>query len=251
MIVQPDFLDHFKTTMLCDMLCDQCAPLYLIRLWGHCQSRKTHEFDWVSPLRLKAICKAPHDAVKFQEAMVESGYVIIENGKTIAHDWDDVNASLIANWERGKKGVAARRAKVGIDPKSTPSKPQVERDDNSGETPAGPSREEKIRLEEIEKKRLEKAERLTAWFEIIWTMYGKKGTRATALGRWLKLSEENRTEIEERIPAYVASTPDKEFRKNLEGWINPSKKMWLNEIVNKTTANHKKVEAEKDYSEGW
>jgi hypothetical protein len=115
MIVQPDFLEHWKTSLLIELLDDKCAPLYVIRLWGHCQNRKTHRFPRVSPSITKAICKAPHDAEKFENAMIDSGFIRIEGGDVVAHEWDVINASLIANWENGKKG--------GRPPKKTHKKP--------------------------------------------------------------------------------------------------------------------------------
>ena len=141
MIIQPDFLDHYKTVMLCDMLDDPCAPLYLIRLWGHCQNRKTHRFDWVNPIKLKAVCKSPHDADLFHSSMIECGFLRIESGETVAHEWDSINASLIANWENGKKGGRPKN-KTQTKPMGIPSK-----------THAEPIREEKKGLE---KKGLEK-----------------------------------------------------------------------------------------------
>jgi hypothetical protein len=40
MIVDPDFLDHWRTRMLVDALQDECAPMYIIRVWAHCQQRR-------------------------------------------------------------------------------------------------------------------------------------------------------------------------------------------------------------------
>ena len=67
-------------------------------------------------------------------------------------------------------------------------------------------------------------------------MFERHGTRLKALEYWKKLSAKNRQEIKERIPAYVESTPDKSFRKNFEGWINPRFKRWQNEVVTKADA---------------
>ena len=105
MIVQPDFLSHWKTQLLVETLEDPCAPIYVIHLWGHCQNRKTDRFQRVNPSILKAICKAAkHDATAFENAMVLCGFVLIENDTIIAHDWSVINASLIAAWKNGRKG---------------------------------------------------------------------------------------------------------------------------------------------------
>jgi len=112
MIVEVDFLDHWKTQLLIQLLEDQLAPLYLLRLWGHCQNRKTHGFPVGSKKLLAAVCKYPVEGKKtaeeFHASLVEAGFVDEEdrNGDhfMIVHDWDSTNASLVASWTNGKKG---------------------------------------------------------------------------------------------------------------------------------------------------
>jgi len=132
MIIQPDFLDHWKTQLLIEILEDKCAPLYVIRLWAHCQNRKTHRFPRVNPAITKAICKAPQKADIFESAMIEAGFIVIEDGDIIAHEWDVVNAYLINSWNNGKKG--------GRPSKKTQNKPTG----NPKQTQTEPIREEKI-----------------------------------------------------------------------------------------------------------
>lgn len=133
MIVSPDFLDHWKTRMLIDALGDNCAPIYVIRLWAHCQNRKTHILPSDNPEVTKAICQAPHDAKLFHSAMIAAGFIEVLDGKTVAHEWDSVNAYLINSWANGKKG--------GRPPKKTQTKPKQ----NPELTQSKPIREEKIR----------------------------------------------------------------------------------------------------------
>lgn len=212
MIIQPDFLDHWKTQLLIDELNDPCAPIYLIRLWGHCQSRKTHIFDRVNDHILKSICKAPHNSKKFEKAMIDSGFIRIEGSSFVAHDWDEVNASLVTSWENGKKG--GRPSKKN--PRVTHGIPT--------DNPSVTDREEKRRLEE--KDRVEEES-----FERVWEMYDKKQGKEQAKRYWLKLSKADKEAIEAKIPAYVNATPDKKFRKHMSGWINPSNRLWEDEIV--------------------
>lgn len=150
MIVQPDFLDHWKTELLIDLLGDVSAPLYVIRLWAHCQNRKTQVIPSGNPKITKAICKASnHDAEKFHSAMIEAGFIEEIDGELIAHGWNDINASLIKQWSNGKKG--------GRPPKQNPTKTQTKPKDNPTETQSKPvqnrldkSRLDKIRLDEID-----------------------------------------------------------------------------------------------------
>jgi hypothetical protein len=68
-------------------------------------------------------------------------------------------------------------------------------------------------------------------FEIAWTAYGKKGNRQNSLNQWNKLNKTDRDAIIEKIPAYVASRPDMQYRKGFESWINPKTRHWEDEIV--------------------
>lgn len=139
MIVQPDFLDHWKTQMLIDALNDECAPIYVIRLWIHCQNRKTHRFPMGKPEQLKAMCKASGDAQKFHDAMIECGFVRIEGDEWVAHEWDIINASLIANWKNGMLGGRPKKQ-----PKKNPSK-------THGLPVTNPHVTDKIGLDKIDK----------------------------------------------------------------------------------------------------
>ncbi|WP_063550073.1 hypothetical protein [Burkholderia territorii] len=106
MIVDPDFVDHWKTRMLVDLLgSDELAPVYLIRLWAHCQHRRAWVFDGVPPAALKAICRFSGDAERLDVAMRECRFIARdEYGALEVCGWDEYNAQLIANWKNGKKG---------------------------------------------------------------------------------------------------------------------------------------------------
>jgi hypothetical protein len=138
MIVHPDFLDHWKTRLLCDLLKDESAPLYVIRLWGHCQTRKTHRFPAGNPAITKAICKAPQTAKIFHKAMLESGFIEISDEEIVVHEWDSVNAYLVNSWENGKKGGRPK------------NKPAENPRDNPPLTGTKPIREEKNSNREVE-----------------------------------------------------------------------------------------------------
>jgi hypothetical protein len=78
-------------------------------------------------------------------------------------------------------------------------------------------------------------------FESVFKMYGKKGNRKTAEPKWNKLTKEKKRLAVERIPAYVRSTPDIQFRKNFETYIN--KESWNDKIIsNKCKADEKYIE---------
>ena len=148
MIVDPDFLDHWRTRMVVDALDgDEMAPLCVLRLWAHCQSRKSDRFE-MPTAGLKAQCRYKGDAQKFEQALTEAGFIKREGIEVHVLGWAEQNASLIAAWENGAKGGRPRTKPVE-NPQETQGKPNG----NQDETQAKPIREEEIREE---KKREEK-----------------------------------------------------------------------------------------------
>ena len=122
MIVDPDFVDHWKTRMLVDLLdFDEAAPVYVVRLWSHCQLRRAWEFDGMTAIALRSICRYKGDADKFEAALVASGFVVRSGSVLIAKGWDEYNSTLIASWTNGKKG--GRPKSTAVNPTETQEKP--------------------------------------------------------------------------------------------------------------------------------
>jgi len=104
-IVEPDFFHHWKTRELIRLLKDDCAPLYVLRLWAHCQSRKMWKFA-LSDGALGSICGYPHsNPENLRKALSECSF-IDQNGAKLftVHDWDKSNRYLVSAWKNGSKG---------------------------------------------------------------------------------------------------------------------------------------------------
>ncbi len=65
-------------------------------------------------------------------------------------------------------------------------------------------------------------------FDEFWEIYGKKGNKKTTKSRFNKLTKTSKRKIAETLPAYIASTPDKMYRKNAEVYLN--QEVWFDEI---------------------
>lgn len=104
MIIDPDFLDHWKTRTLVVALNDEMAPLYLIRLWAHCQLRKTSKFEHLPPQAIKAICRYPGDAIELDNLLVTHGYTDRVGDSVVVCGWAEANAYLVNAWENGSRG---------------------------------------------------------------------------------------------------------------------------------------------------
>jgi uncharacterized protein YdaU (DUF1376 family) len=62
-----------------------------------------------------------------------------------------------------------------------------------------------------------------------WEMYDKPTEKQSCKLKWFQLSEGEPELIFERLPAYVAATPERQFRKNPLTYLN--RKIWLDEMV--------------------
>jgi hypothetical protein len=105
MIVQPDFLEHWKTLHLVELTGDESAPLAVIRFWAHCQNQKRGVFPGMTPPQLATICRWGNRKPACHVALVKSGFVEKLKPKGFAaHEWEDHNRQLLQKWEAGKKG---------------------------------------------------------------------------------------------------------------------------------------------------
>lgn len=111
MIVDPDFLNHWRTRMLVEALKDEMAPLYVIRIWGHCQQRRADRFDGMPAAGLKALCKAGGDAQALETALIDAGFIARDGAAITVPKWAAKNASLLAAWENGNKGGRPKKPK--------------------------------------------------------------------------------------------------------------------------------------------
>ena len=105
MIIDPDFLTHWRTQMLSDSLGgDTCSPLYVIRIWSHCQQRKSVRFEAMPAAGLKALCKFPGEANVLEESLIAAGFVERCGAAIEVPKWGTHNAALLAAWSNGAKG---------------------------------------------------------------------------------------------------------------------------------------------------
>lgn len=69
-------------------------------------------------------------------------------------------------------------------------------------------------------------------FTEFWNMYGKKTDSSKCKAKFSRLSKIDIDLLFDQLPAYIKSTPDKQYRKNPITWLNG--KCWNDEIIKPT-----------------
>jgi hypothetical protein len=107
MIIDPDFLDHWKTKLLQRKVGPREGLEALLRLWGHCQNRRRWIFD-LTPDRLASICNFDGEAGLLWAVMVDEhdGWLVRHaSGQWEVRGWHEKNATLAVAWTARKKGA--------------------------------------------------------------------------------------------------------------------------------------------------
>lgn len=161
MIVDPDFFDHWRTRMVADALQDSMAPVYIMRLWGHCQNRKGDVFD-IPAAGIKALCQFAGDAQALEDALISAEYMERDGLTITVTGWAEKNSALLAAWENGHKGGRPRKnpAPTKTEPTENPAETHGLPMANPSLTQTKPIRVDKSREEE--EKEEEKKPRIRA-----------------------------------------------------------------------------------------
>jgi len=86
-------------------------------------------------------------------------------------------------------------------------------------------------------------------FAEFWDLYGKKSDSSKCKAKFSKMSKSDIELIFEKLPAYVKSTPDKQYRKNPITWLNG--KCWNDEIMQQSgNSNSIHSFTEQNYTSG-
>ena len=107
-----------------------------------------------------------------------------------------------------------------------------------------------IDIRESEEREKERKE-LNIPFGVFWGIYDKKTGRIKSQQKWLRLTDQERAECMKMLPAYIAATPHKEYRKDPATYLH--NKSWEDEIITHNgkpvNGNKPKSEARREYEE--
>lgn len=104
---------------------------------------------------------------------------------------------------------------------------------------------DKKKVIEVTKKLKPSAKTLNIPFDDFWNLYDYKSTnKKTAETRWSRLKNDERAAVINHLPAYIQSTPDKNFRKHPSSYLN--QEHWKTPIDQSNQASVKKIERATD-----
>lgn len=84
----------------------------------------------------------------------------------------------------------------------------------------------------------EQTEVLTADFDDFWNAYDKKIDKPKCIKAWAKMTSEEKQACMRHVPLYVASTPDKQYRKSPYSYLY--NKSYYNEIIERPSAEQQR-----------
>jgi uncharacterized protein YdaU (DUF1376 family) len=124
----------------------------------------------------------------------------------------DAEISAIRS-EVGKKGVEAKKKSNFAEPKAKAKQKQNTEYDNEYDNEDNNDNE------------------LSIWptFQDFWDAYDKKQSRPKCEKKWKKIEQGAREKIMQHLEVYIPSTPDKQYRKNPETYLN--NESWNDEII--------------------
>lgn len=137
MIVDPDFFDHWKTRLLVDLLDgDELAPLYVMRIWAHCQARKKADCFAISAPGLRALCRCVTvDGAHLERGLIEAGFIERHGEYISVTDWAERNKKLVTAWKNGATGGRGNAKKqTEPEPNGNPNGTETEPNANPTQT---------------------------------------------------------------------------------------------------------------------
>jgi len=205
----------------------------IVHLWIHILLRANHkpkEHYWnkeniiIQTGQFITGRKKLSEETGINESMVERILKILENEQQIEQQkTTKFRLITVKNWVSYQiKDLPEQQIEQQVNNKRTTDEQQVNTNNNDNKENNEKNEEEK-RLPPVKTPaELE--------FENFWNLYNKKvGSKEKILKKFLKLSEVDRNKIFETLPEYLKSTPDKQYRKHPETYLNNHS--WNDEII--------------------
>lgn len=115
MLIDPDFPNHWRVEALARALGDDPGAIgYILRIWGHCQTRKSDTFSNLPPVAIASICRYLGEPVVLFNALIDTEFIEVDEAGTVhVPKWAIHNTQLIKAWVNGAKGGRPRKKPPG------------------------------------------------------------------------------------------------------------------------------------------
>lgn len=146
--------------------------------------------------------------------------------------WLEQQRSQVDTWRENKRKAGLESARVrSSKPKRSNRRQQLL---NTSQQPTLTNTLSLTHNTQGEKERA--SETIRDQFLRLWEVFERHGVRKTAAEYWAKLPQQDRDAIMRVAPEYVASTSGDrlQYRKHLEGWINPKNRLWERPVIKRT-----------------
>lgn len=175
---------------------------------------------------MRSHCDSIAVVLRYFFELTEDGYINDRVEKEIEayqEKSEKARVSARARWDKRKPKKA---------PKTNDSNSSCERNANASETHDGRNANHKPltnNQEPVTNTNGDDEKALNIPFEVFWKTYAKSVAKDKCKAKWESFSNKVREQIMEHLPAYVASTPTKKFRKDPMTYLNG--KGWLDDII--------------------
>ena len=108
----------------------------------------------------------------------------------------------------------------------------------------------KVKQSKVNNSKVNKSKELNIDFSTFWNLYDyKKGDKIKLQSKWESFTDDVRQQIIDALPNYIASTPEKKYRKHPQTYLN--NKSWEDEIIITANAEDFKLDSTGMFYKGY
>jgi hypothetical protein len=174
-------------------------------------------------------CNWNDDPKILVDALIECNFLEKDSdGNYSIHDWCEHQGWACKAKERSIKAKKAAEARWNQENANSNAQAMLIDANSNAQANAPILSYPNLSYPNLSKKYSDKQKPFVEEFEKFWNMYDKKVDRKKSEKKFIKLKKSDIEKIFETLPAYIKSTPDKQYRKNPSTYLN--NQSWNDEI---------------------
>ena len=217
--------------------------------------RRLLDLYYLNERPLDGCCSSVARDIGMVEHLNEVEYILTKFFVNSNDQWVNKRADIEIQFYHKQKKTASKAGKASAKARQVKASEQVSNDRSTTVQPISNhesviSNQQSLNTnqeEPLKEKTLVEQKPDDSEFEYLWVTYGKKGNRKTSLQKYNKLSKSDIALLKIHLPKYVKSTPDLQYRKGLQSYIE--KECWNDEIIVGGNAYQPNQPQQKKYQE--